>query len=262
MFLAGVSFITLHTGVVFGGVTLTSVFNNVPSGAGLKTGWGYACLIEGMDKTVLFDTGADGYRLLFNMQRLGKRPQNVDIIVLSHIHLDHVGGLEAFLARNPHVTVYVPASFPPWLKESVRAHEAGLVSVTGPMQIAPAVFTTGEMGRSIKEQALVLETAKGLVVVTGCAHPGVGNMARQAKEVYKEPLYCVMGGFHLSRASDTTIRRIIEEMKSLGVRTVAPSHCTGEGACALFKVAWDADFLDGGLGAVVEIEMKAVEDKR
>ncbi|MDY6988475.1 MAG: MBL fold metallo-hydrolase [Thermodesulfobacteriota bacterium] len=262
MFLAGVSFIASHTGVVFAGVRLTSVFNNVPFGDGLKTGWGYACLIEGMEKTVLFDTGADGHRLLFNMQRLGKKPEDVDIIVLSHIHHDHVGGLEALLALNPHVSVYVPASFPSSVKGSIRAHKAALVVVTGPMRIAPAVFTTGEMGRSIKEQALVLETAKGLVVVTGCAHPGVANVARLAKELHKEPLYCVMGGFHLSDAGDKTIRRIIEEMKSLGVRTVAPSHCTGEGARALFRAAWDADFFDGGLGAVVEMEMKAVEDKR
>ena len=257
-----VSLVTLFSGVVFGGVRLTSVFNNVPSGDGLKTGWGFACLIEGMEKTVLFDTGADGHRLLFNMQRLGKKPKDVDIIVLSHIHHDHVGGLEAVLALNPHVTVYVPASFPSSVKESIRAHRARLVAVTGPMQIAPGVFTTGEMGLSIKEQALVLETAKGLVVITGCAHPGVANMARQAKELYREPVYCVMGGFHLCGAGDTTIRRIIEEMKSLGVRTVAPSHCTGDGARTLFKAAWGADFLDGGLGAVVEIEMKQVEDSR
>jgi 7,8-dihydropterin-6-yl-methyl-4-(beta-D-ribofuranosyl)aminobenzene 5'-phosphate synthase len=256
VFLAGISFIALHAGVVFGGATLTSVFNNVSSCEGLKTGWGYACLIEGLEQTVLFDTGADGHQLLFNMQRLGKRPGDVDVIVLSHIHHDHVGGLEAFLALNRHVSVYVPASFPSSVKESIRAHKAGLVAVSGPMQIAPAVFTTGEMGRSIKEQALVLKTAKGLVVVTGCAHPGVVNMARQARDLCKEPLYCVMGGFHLLQASDGTIRQTIQDMKALGVKAVAPSHCSGIAARELFKAAWGNGFLDGGLGAVVEIEMK------
>jgi 7,8-dihydropterin-6-yl-methyl-4-(beta-D-ribofuranosyl)aminobenzene 5'-phosphate synthase len=257
MLLPVVSFLVLHKGVLCSAVTLTSVFNNVPSSDGLKTGFGYACLIEGLEKTVLFDTGADGDRLLFNMRRLGKKPEDVAIVVLSHIHHDHVGGLEAFLALNPHVTAYVPGSFPSSVTEFIRTHQAGLVAVIGPIRIAPAVFTTGEMGDSIREQALVVETARGLVLITGCAHPGVVNMARRAKELYKQPLYCVMGGFHLSGASDATILQIVEEMKSLGVKTVAPSHCTGGRAHALFKAAWGADFLDGGLGAVVEIGIKS-----
>jgi 7,8-dihydropterin-6-yl-methyl-4-(beta-D-ribofuranosyl)aminobenzene 5'-phosphate synthase len=243
--------------VVCSAVTVTSVFNNVPSSDVLQTGWGYACLIEGLEKTVLFDTGADGARLLFNMRRLGKKPADVDIVVLSHIHHDHVGGLEAFLAVNPHVTVYVPVSFPSSTQEFIHAYEAVLVRVTGPVRIAPALLTTGEMGDSIREQALVLETAEGVVVITGCAHPGVANVARRVKELYKEPLCCVMGGFHLSAASDTAIQQIIAAMKSLGVKTVSPSHCSGERARALFKTAWSVDFLDGGLGAVVEIGMES-----
>jgi len=249
------SFILL-TGTVWGGVRLTSVFNNIASCEGLKPGWGYACLIEGLGKTVLFDTGAEGQQLLFNIRQLGKKPGDIDVVVLSHIHHDHVGGLEALLTVNPSITVYVPASFPSSLKEGIRRHGARLVEVKGPMQIAPAVFTTGEMGLSIKEQALVLKTRKGLVVMTGCAHPGVVNMARRANEVYEEPLYCVIGGFHLQGRSESTIQGVIEEMKSLGVERVAPSHCTGERAQTLFEAAWGADFLDGGLGAVVEITTK------
>jgi 7,8-dihydropterin-6-yl-methyl-4-(beta-D-ribofuranosyl)aminobenzene 5'-phosphate synthase len=116
MCLTLVSFLAFYTEGICNPVRVTSVFNNISSRTGLKTGWGYACLIEGMEKTVLFDTVADGRRLLFNMRHLEKRPENVDTIVLSHSHQDHVGGLKAFLALNPHVTVYAPASFPSSVK--------------------------------------------------------------------------------------------------------------------------------------------------
>lgn len=72
----------------------------------------FSCLIEGLDKTILFDTGGNGDILLANMQRLGLDPEDVDAVVLSHIDADHTGGLGAFLARNPDVTVYMPESLP------------------------------------------------------------------------------------------------------------------------------------------------------
>jgi len=239
-------------------IRLTSVFNNILDQKGLKTGWGYACLIEGMGRTVLFDTGADGDILLDNMRRLGKDPADVDIVVISHIHHDHIGGLDAFLTENPTVTVYVPASFPPPVREEIR-WRAELVEVSGPMQIAPALFTTGELGRSIREQALVLKTGEGLVVVTGCAHPGIVDITRKAKELHGGSISLVMGGFHLISASDGTIGKIIAELQSLGVEHVAPSHCTGDGARALFREAWGTDFLDGGLGSSIAVEGAGVK---
>ena len=181
MFLSAMSFFTLQAHAECGAVTLTSVFNNVPCVSGLQTGWGYACLIEGLKERILFDTGADGDILLSNLQRLGKDPADIDIIVLSHIHHDHIGGLDAFLKINQNVVVYVPASFPLSMKESIRTRALDIVEVTQPIQIAPFIFTTGELGHSIGEQGLVLQTVKGLVVITGCAHPGIVKMGDEQK---------------------------------------------------------------------------------
>ena len=58
-----------------------------------------------------------------------------------------------------------------------------LVEVHGPVEIRPGIHTTGEVGRGIVEQALLVETGDGLVVVTGCAHPGVVKMVRRAQSV-------------------------------------------------------------------------------
>ena len=93
---------------VSGQLRLHIVFNNVPYKAGLGTGWGFSCLIEGLAETVLFDTGGDGDILLANIQQLGLDVGVVDAVVLSHIHTDHTGGLDAVLAHNPELTVYLP----------------------------------------------------------------------------------------------------------------------------------------------------------
>jgi 7,8-dihydropterin-6-yl-methyl-4-(beta-D-ribofuranosyl)aminobenzene 5'-phosphate synthase len=229
------------------------VFNNVPYNESLETSWGFACLIKGLDKTVLFDTGGDGEILLSNMQQLGLYPKIVDSIVLSHIHGDHTGGLDAFLARNPHVTVFVPRSFPASFHHDVEGLGASLETVAGPRQLMDHVYSTGEMGRGIREQALIIDTPRGLVVMTGCAHPNVADMAEQAQAYMDKNIYLLMGGFHLGGTSDSGIRTIIQRLKTLGVKKVAPSHCTGDKAIALFRQQWQDNFIEGGLGAVIEI---------
>jgi len=236
-----------------GRLRLYVVFNNVPYKAGLKTSWGFACLIEDLDKTVLFDTGGNGDILLSNMQRLGLDPEGVDAVVLSHIHGDHTGGLNAFLARNPDVTVYMPESFPASFQQEVIHLGAAIETVSGPRQLLDNVHSTGEMGWTIKEQALIVDTPRGLIVITGCAHPNVADMAEQAQAYLGKNIYLLMGGFHLGSRNDAEIRTIIKRLKALGVKIVAPSHCTGDTAIRMFRNAWKDDFIEGGLGVVIEV---------
>jgi 7,8-dihydropterin-6-yl-methyl-4-(beta-D-ribofuranosyl)aminobenzene 5'-phosphate synthase len=234
-------------------VRLHVVFNNLPYKPGLQTGWGFACLIEGLDKVVLFDTGGNGNILLSNMQQLGLDAETVEAVVLSHIHGDHTGGLGAVLARNPDVTVYIPASFPASFQEEITDLGITIETVSGPQQLLDKVHSTGEMGWDIKEQALVVDTSQGLIVVTGCAHPNVADMAEQAQVYLGKNIHLLMGGFHLGGRSDTEIRAIIARLKALGVKKVAPSHCTGDTAIHMFREAWQEDFIEGGLGAVIEV---------
>jgi 7,8-dihydropterin-6-yl-methyl-4-(beta-D-ribofuranosyl)aminobenzene 5'-phosphate synthase len=229
------------------------VFNNVPYQQGLETSWGFACLIEGLEKTVLFDTGGNGQILLTNMQRLGLDVNKIDAIVLSHIHGDHTGGLDAVLTHNPDVTVFIPASFPASFRQEVKRYGAQIETVSGPRQLLSNVYSTGEMDGSLTEQALIVDTQQGLIVITGCAHPNVADMAEQAQTYRDKNIYLLMGGFHLGSKNNKEILSIINRLKALGVRKVAPSHCTGDKAIDLFHRAWKNDFIEGGLGAVIEV---------
>lgn len=236
-----------------GQLSFRVVFNNVPYKAGLATGWGFSCLIEGLPETVLFDTGGDGNILLSNMERLGLDVGAVDAVVLSHIHGDHTGGLGAVLARNPQVTVYLPESFPASFQQEIVHHGAAVETIAGPSQLLEGVYSTGEMGWGVEEQALIVDARDGLVVIAGCAHPNVADMAERATSYRGRNIALLMGGFHLGGSSDAEIEAIIKRLKGLGVKKVAPSHCTGERAIRLFREAWGKDFIEGGLGAAITL---------
>ena len=235
------------------GLTITIVYDNNPYDKRLKTAWGFSCLVKRGDLKLLFDTGADAPTLLSNMATLGLDPTEIDIIVLSHIHGDHIGGLEGILAVNKKTTVYLPRSFPTSLKKKIGA-SARVVEVHDPMEIAEGIYTTGEMGQGVLEQSLVLVTEPGLVVITGCAHPGVVNIVAKAKEITGEEVYLVMGGFHLISADKAMIEGIVEDFRKLGVQKVAPCHCSGDLARSLFEKAYGRDFIRVGVGSKLKID--------
>ena len=231
---------------------MTVVYDNNAYDPRLRTAWGFACLVERGDLTLLFDTGGDAATLLSNMETLGLDPAEVDIVVLSHIHGDHVGGLGGILAVNEETTVYLPRSFPASFKEQAKSY-AHVVEVHEPMEIAEGIYTTGEMGAGIIEQSLVVATDPGLVVISGCAHPGIVNIVAKAKETMREEVHLVMGGFHLGGASQATIEGIVEDFRKLGVQKAAPCHCSGDRAREMFAAEYGEDFIEAGVGKVLDI---------
>jgi len=228
-------------------VAFTVVYDNNPYDPGLRSAWGFACWVETPRGTLLFDTGGDGPTLLGNMARLGLDPRRVDAVVLSHIHGDHTGGLAALLDTGVRPTVYVPAAFPAPYRDSLRLRTI-LVEVTAALQVLPGVYTTGEVGSTIVEQALAVRTAKGLVVITGCAHPGIVEMVRQSRRVAGDDVALVLGGFHLGGASRSQIAALVTDLQRLNVRRVAPCHCTGDQGRRMLAAAFGAGFSPAGVG--------------
>lgn len=231
----------------------TVVYDNNGYDPALRTAWGFSCWVEAGETTALFDTGGAGTTLLGNMASLDLDPQAIDAVVLSHIHGDHTGGLAGLLDTGIRPTVYVPAAFPESFKADVRAR-TDLVEVTGPLEISSGIYTTDQVGSSIIEQALAVQTDAGWVVVTGCAHPGIVEMVRRAKEITAGEVTLVMGGFHLGSASERQIEQIIAEFRDMDVQRVAPCHCTGDRARRMFADAYGADCTLAGVGWVVRVD--------
>jgi len=234
-------------------LSIRIVHDNYPCADSLKTAWGFSAFVTGPERTILFDTGSDGTLLLENMAALRIDPAGIDTVVLSHIHADHTGGLTGFLKENSRAEVYLPGSFPARVKNVVRGYAATVVETTGPHRICPNVFTTGVMGRFVREQAMIVRTQRGLIVLTGCAHPGIVRIVERVRSLHREGILLVMGGFHLEWATAGRVERIIAAFKSRGVRYVAPTHCSGERARHLFRQHYGEGCLDAGAGKIISL---------
>ncbi|MBN1679687.1 MAG: MBL fold metallo-hydrolase [Anaerolineae bacterium] len=241
-------------------LTITVLYDNVPHDPALDTDWGFSALVEYGEHIVLFDTGTSGTILLNNMAALDIDPATIEAIVLSHEHRDHVGGLLTLLATGIQPVVYGLPSFPTYLKQSAGT-TGTMIEVKPGQMIVPGIFTTGELDGPVAEQALVIRTAQGLVIVTGCAHPGIDRIVTEVKDQFEEPITLVMGGFHLGDKTQTQFAAILTTFQEAGVKHVAPSHCTGTPATVFFAEAYGEDYIVSGAGKQFTFEVAPAPPK-
>lgn len=232
---------------------ITILYDNYLHKEGTKTDWGFSCLIEGTEKAILFDTGTQPQILLHNVDAMGVDLEKVAQIVISHDHDDHTGGLTAVLEKNPEVTVYFPVSFPSEFGQRIERLLAKAETVDKPVEICRDVFLTGEMGVEIKEQALMIDTPKGLIIVTGCSHPGIVSILERAREIRDKPIRLVLGGFHLGNKTNAEMQKIIAGFKAHKVEKCGATHCTGDAQIAMFKKAFGENLVPVGTGRVIEL---------
>ena len=229
------------------------IYNNVVDDEDFEGDWGFSCVIEGLEKTILFDTGANGKILMKNMKKMDIDPGSIDLVVLSHFHWDHTGGLEDFLKKNDKVMVFAPASFPEEWKTDLRKKKIRLVDVSGPMIICKDVFTTGEMGSEIVEQSILIKTARGAVVITGCAHPGIVSIVEKAMDLSAIQVLLAMGGFHLRDYNDEELGQVLQSFDDLGVIYCGASHCTGDEQITAIKNAYGERYVNTGAGSIIDV---------
>jgi len=229
-------------------------YDNNPYDKNLRTDWGFSCFISGLSKTLLFDTGKDSQILLSNTEKMEIDPISVEAIILSHEHKDHTGGLCAFLKEKPGIEVWVPYFFNSSFKEKLKKDGGCVVEVNGFRNICKGAYTTGVIQGWIKEQSLVLESPRGLVLMTGCAHPRIVNIIDRVRVLMDQDIHLAMGGFHLAGFPGREIRQIIAHFREAGVRKVGPCHCSGDEARKLFEMEYGRDFVQVGVGRRIQIQ--------
>ncbi len=234
-------------------LVLTTIYDNRAMSEKLRADWGFSCLAETRGKRILFDTGASAKILQSNMRELNVSPREIDAVFLSHDHWDHTGGLFWLLKENPKLEVFLLKSFPREFKQKIKSIGAGFSEASVARGLFAGILSTGELGQSIKEQSLLIDTGKGTVVITGCSHPGIPEIIKTAKSITGKEILLVIGGFHLLEKTEPEIKSVIGEFKELGVKKAAPSHCTGEKAIELFKAEYGEGFISNSAGKKIVI---------
>lgn len=236
-------------------ISLTLLFDNVSHDERLQRLWGFSLLAELSGKRLLFDTGSNGRVLLKNCEMLGVSPGALDYLFISHGHWDHTGGIDSVLELNPDLTLVVPNSLSPrWIDDLHQLCSSLIVVDQEPLSFASGFSSTGTFSGEMPEQALVIATDQGAVVITGCAHPGIGAIAKQATRQNSQAIAFLTGGFHLFKAREDEIDAVIDELVALSVQYVMPTHCTGLTASSRFKERLGTRCLAGGSGQVVRFD--------
>jgi 7,8-dihydropterin-6-yl-methyl-4-(beta-D-ribofuranosyl)aminobenzene 5'-phosphate synthase len=209
---------------------ITIVYDNTTLKPNLVADWGWSCFIETEGRNILFDTGGNGKILLENLINLDIYPEIIDDIVISHPDFDHIGGLSTFLNLNQKAVVHIPVSF-----RGIRYNNE-VKYYDKPTQIYKNIFLTGELDK--REQSLAIKTERGLVLIIGCGHPGIGKIIDSISKFGN--IYAIIGGLHGFNEFE-----ILENIEK-----ICPAHCTKYKE--KIKSLYPEKYIEGGIGEIFE----------
>lgn len=220
---------------------------------GFSSPWGISMLLETPDSTILFDAGPSPEALEINSHKLGVNLSKLDFAVASHEHGDHIGGFSYVASLIKGLRVYVPRDMDRYSKDELRGLGLKLVEVGETRTLVEGVAVVGELLGPPWEQAIAVNVKDlGLIVLVGCSHPGVDKVVKKAvKDLGVKP-YAVIGGFHLSGASEERVREVIENLKALGVQKIYPIHCSGQRIREILQREYPELYGDAHVGTIIK----------
>ena len=225
------------------------------TGSGMKTGWGFSAIIERGDSIVMLDTGWDEAIFKHNLKISGYKPADIDVVVISHWHPDHIGGLKYLMKANPGLIAYVPgssANSPPDNKRYfVPKSNKDLPDGMTILQTTGADY---ERSGVEDELSIVAKTEKGPVVIHGCAHSELRNILRNVKKLFPGKIHMSMGGMRYLNKTEPEMRVIAKDLKEIGLEMIGPAHCAvGPASTKVFKEFFADNVFYARLGAVIPV---------
>jgi 7,8-dihydropterin-6-yl-methyl-4-(beta-D-ribofuranosyl)aminobenzene 5'-phosphate synthase len=267
---------------------ITILYDAFGKDPAMKKDWGFSALVEVAGKRILFDTGDDADTFAQNVKAKGVDLNQLDFVVISHRHGDHIAGLGNVLAVNPKVKIYgpkegfgifgasLPSSFyrkdtslppdmryyegmPPEIMPFGKAWAGANIEVIDKTtEVAPGVWLIAQVSdatgtKELKELSLAVNTPDGIVLVVGCSHPGIENIVQAAAKINPK-IHFIAGGFHLVVAQDDVIAKVAASLHdTLGVQYIGPGHCTGEPTFTALRKTFGDHYVYAGVGTVLQV---------
>lgn len=230
-------------------IKLVTIYDNIEFHEQFKTDWGFGCIIDHPRGKILFDTGAKSEILEANLKMASILPESIDTIIISHKHSDHHGGALWLAQQNSNVKIYIPKTWNKTLEKQLSEWTPNIHPINSNFLITKGLHLIMTKNFWIKELSLAIETSQGLLLVSGCSHTGIDHIVLKTIEETGLDILALFGGFHLFRSSNKKISNIINNLKQMHVKTIAPCHCTGEHATRIVETEFGKNFLLNGAGA-------------
>jgi len=166
----------------------------------------------------------------------------------------------------------------PFQRQELESLGANFTLTTKSIKITDNIMTTGEIpmvtdfeeiepnrffvkeetgwqpDELLDDQALIINTEQGLVVILGCAHRGIINTLYYAQQLTGiKPIHMVLGGCHLISASKERIRLTISALRELNVQKLGVSHCTGLPAAVIMAQEFGDKFFFNNAGTRINL---------
>ncbi len=239
-------------------IKVTTLVDNNVWKRGQRSSWGLSFYVEINSEDerhiILMDTSGSFDTLFMNAGKLEVNFSDVEAVFISHWHSDHCGSLSHVLPLLRQQTpVYVPSGSSSGIRKISLAGGTPIIC-SDPVDLMKGVMSTGEMSGGISEHSLMINMRdKGLVVLSGCAHPGIVNIVKRAQKVSGvSKVYAVMGGFHISSKREGAY--VAKLFRELGVKLISPCHCTGVNAKDAIAAIMKGNYIENGSGKVCSID--------
>lgn len=197
----------------------------------------------GVGRKILVDVGWDGNYVSEVLQREGVDRMladgEIDLVYITHEHVDHFFGIETICGINPDVTLAIPSGFTDRGMEKIdKSGHKGELMVLSPgerHQLYPGIYSvTFDVPIFLKvknEQVIYVDLeGRGIVTVTGCCHPGILTLLERARDEFDgKKIYSVYGGLHICPFDEWKYEHdeLIEKLGEFHVEFFACNHCTG-----------------------------------
>lgn len=242
---------------------ITVLSENQTKNPELKSEHGFSLYVETDNKNFIFDTGASG-NFIENAGKLEVDLEKINSVILSHGHYDHTGGLSHF--KNKVVYAHPDLFIPKYKKtdnllfeyignEYVRCfyehnNKLEIRNVTESIELFADINLVCGFKKAASENyfyvkppcenlyikdsfndelVLTINTANGLVIITGCAHSGIINIIEKCLQITgQSKIFALLGGFHLSKIEEKEVKEIAGKIDAYHIENIGISHCTGD----------------------------------